>query len=195
MRLIAVITAAALAALGAIASAADAEAAESYAIDPQHSNIAFLVDHQGFSRMLGQFQEFSGTFVLDKEAVENSSVNVTIMTASVDTDYGDRDEHLRSPDFFNAAEFPDMTFVSREVHKTSDNTAQIVGDLTLLGTTKSVTLEASFYAEGQDQFSDAYRAGFSARGTVKRSDFGMNYGIPAVGDEIALMIEIEGIRQ
>lgn len=175
---------------------ATAQPAERYVIDPEHSNIVFLIDHLGFARMIGQFQSFAGEFVLDPAEVESSQVNVTIETASVDTDHEARDEHLRSPDFFNAVEFPEMTFKSREVERSGERTGKLIGDLTLLGATKRVTLHVTFNKAGPHPLDEsAYVAGFSARGTIRRSDFGMKYGLPLVGDEVELMIEIEGRRQ
>lgn len=175
---------------------ATAQAADRYVIDPEHSNIVFLIDHLGFSRMIGQFQTFEGEFVFDPEGVQLSHVNVTIQTASIDTDHEARDENLRSPDFFNTMEFPRMTFVSREVERTGERSGKLIGDLTLLGTTQRVTLHVTFNQAGPNPLDESvYVAGFSARGAIRRSDFGMKYAIPLVGDEVELMIEIEGRRQ
>lgn len=174
---------------------AQPRAAETYRFDPIHTNIVFLISHQGFSKMIGQFQDFDGTVVFDKDRIENSSVSVTLRTDSIDTDYEDRDIDLRSVSFFNSVEFPEMTFKSTAIARTGDNGADVTGDLTLLGVTKPLTLHVTFNREGPDQFSDNYVAGFSARGALKRSDFGMTYAIPAIGDEVELMLEVEAIRQ
>lgn len=181
--------------VGILATASTVGAADRFTIDPDHSNVVFLIDHLGYSRMIGQFQEFEGEFVFDNRSVENSSVEVTIMTASVDTDHQERDDHLRSPDFFNAVEFPEMTFESTAVERTGDDTGRITGDLTLLGVTKPVTLDVTFNKRAPHplpQYNSVLTAGFSARGTLKRSDYGMNTFIPALGDEVRIWIQIEG---
>ncbi len=179
--------------LGVFAELPAAEA-ERYVIDPVHSNILFLIDHQGFARIIGEFQEYEGEFVFDQENVENSEVRVTIQTGSIDTDHEARDEDLRSPSFFNVLEFPEMTFESRLIERTGEKTARMKGNLTLLGVTKPVVLDVTFNRAGQDAFSSDIVAGFSARGTFKRSEFGMTYAVSLIGDEVELMLEIEGRR-
>ncbi len=122
-------------------------------------------------------------------------MTLTIQTASVDTAVGDRDDHLRSPDFFNAEEFPTIEFVSTGVTKTGDKTGTLAGNLTMLGVTKPVTLDVTFNKVGphpNPQMAGVEVAGFSASTTVKRSEFGMNTFVPAVGDDIELWIEVEG---
>lgn len=176
-------------------AAVTAEAADRFVIDPVHTNILFIANHLGYSRMIGQFQEFSGEFTFDDKAVENSAVAVTIQTASVDTDEQARDDHLRSPDFFNAAEFPEMTFASTAIERTGDKTGRITGDLTLLGVTKPVTLDVTFNQKAPHplpQYSGVEVAGFSATTTIKRSEFGMSTFVPAIGDEIEIILEVEG---
>jgi polyisoprenoid-binding protein YceI len=178
-------------------AAVTAEAADKFVIDPVHTNILFIANHLGYSRMIGQFQEFAGEFTFDDQAVENSAVNVTIQTASVDTDEQARDDHLRSPDFFNAAEFPEMTFASTTVERTGDKTGRITGDLTLLGVTKPVTLDVTFNQKAPHplpQYSGVEVAGFSATTTIKRSEFGMSTFVPAIGDEIEIILEVEGTQ-
>ena len=170
-------------------------AAERFNIDQSHTNIVFLIDHLGYSKMIGQFQEFAGDFTFDPEDLSRNEVAVTIKTSSVDTDHEKRDEHLRSPDFFNSAEFPDMTFVSTGVEKTGDNTGKLTGDLTLLGVTKPVTLDVTFNKMAPHPipfYKGVLVAGFSARGSIKRSDFGMTYGTPGDWDAVTLWIEAEG---
>jgi polyisoprenoid-binding protein YceI len=178
-------------------AAVTAEAADKFVIDPVHTNILFIANHLGYSRMIGQFQEFSGEFSFDEQAVENSAVAVTVNTASVDTDDQARDDHLRSPDFFNAAEFPEMTFASTAIERTGDKTGKITGDLTLLGVTKPVTLDVTFNQKAPHplpQYSGVEVAGFSATTTIKRSDFGMSTFVPAIGDEIEIILEVEGTQ-
>lgn len=168
---------------------------ERYVFDPAHTNILFFVSHLGFSRMQGEFHEFDGAFVFDRSDPARSSVEVTIWTASVDTDHDGLNEHLRAADFFSVEEHPTMTFASNRIERTGDHTARITGDLTLLGVTKPVTLDVTFNKAGVHPVSGKYVAGFSGRTTIKRSDFGMTYGVPGVGDEVEIMLEVEGLRQ
>jgi len=166
----------------------------SYKIDPAHTAVAFIVNHVGFSNVIGRFNTVGGDVTFDKDAVEKSVVNVTIDTTSVDTNHAKRDEHLRSPDFFNAKEFPKMTFKSTKIEKTGDKTGKLHGDLTMLGVTKPVVLDVTFNKDGVSPASKLETAGFSARGTVKRTEFGMKYGAPAIGDDIQLLIEVEAVK-
>lgn len=187
---------AALAALAGAPLAGAAQAADTYKLDPVHSNIVFSTDHLGFSKMIGQFQEFDGSLTFDGSSVEGVAVEVVIKTASIDTDHEARDKHLTSPDFFNTQEFPEMTFKSTAVEATGDKTAKLTGDLTLLGVTKPVTLDVTLNkVDANPMDPSVFIAGFSATGTVKRSDFGMQYGQGAIGDDVALWIEIEAIKQ
>jgi polyisoprenoid-binding protein YceI len=166
----------------------------SYKIDPAHTAVAFIVNHIGFSNVIGRFNTVGGDISFDKDAVEKSTVTVTIDSASIDTNHAKRDDHLRSPDFFNAKEFPKLTFKSTKIEKTGDKTGKLHGDLTMLGVTKPVVLDITFNKDGVSPASKLETAGFSARGTVKRTDFGMKYGAPAVGDDIQLLIEIEAVK-
>lgn len=170
--------------------------AENYIIDSTHAHAGFRVSHFGFSTTLGQFRDIAGTLEFDQANPAASSVEVTIQTASVDTANDARDEHLRKADFFNVEEFPTMTFKSTNIEVTGEKTANITGDLTLLGVTKPVTLDAAFnQAAPHPMDNTRYVAGFSATGSVKRTDFGMTYAAPAISDEITLIIEVEALRQ
>jgi polyisoprenoid-binding protein YceI len=180
---------------GGLAFTATAPAsAANFAIDTTHSNIVFLVNHLGYSRMVGQFQDWSGSFTFDEAKPEASSVKLAIKTESVDTDLQKRDDHLRSADFFNAVEFPEMTFASTGIEVTGENTGKLTGDLTLLGVTKPVTLDVTFNKAATNPWG-TFAAGFSATGSLKRSDFGMTTMLGGLGDEIALIIEVEGLQQ
>jgi len=175
-----------------------AHAADRFKIDPAHANVVFLITHFDYSRMIGQFQEFEGEFTYDENDLSNSEVRVTVQTASVDTDHQKRDEHLRSPDFFNAAEFPEMSFVSTGVEPTGENTARVTGDLTLLGVTKPVTLDVTVNKVAPHplpNYEGVLTAGISARGTLQRSDFGMTKFVPGIGDEVEIWIEAEAYKQ
>lgn len=172
-------------------SASPALAADEFAFDHSHTHVLFFVDHLGFSTTQGEFLEFDGTLMLDTEAPENSSVTVSIATDSIDTGYADRDEHLRSGDFFNVEEYPEMTFASTGVTVTGENSAEVAGDLTILGVTQPVTLDVTLNGLGAHPFNGSTVAGFSATTTISRSDFGMDFGVPAIGDEIEIRIETE----
>ena len=176
-------------------------APENYTIDPYHSFVHFEVDHVGgLSRMRGRFDKTAGKFTLD-QAAKTGSLDVTIQTTSVTTGDNDkgsrprsRDEHLRTPDFFNVAEFPAMTFKSTKVVFKDDNPGSIEGTLTLLGVTKPVTLNIERWKCMPHPQSKKDMCGGNATGVVKRSDFGMKFGIPSVGDELALFIGVEGYK-
>lgn len=168
---------------------------EHYSFDKAHTQILFFADHLGFSHSQGEFLDFDGGFVFDRTKPENSSVEVTIQTASIDMDDEKWDEHMKSGDFFNVESFPTMTFKSTNIEVTGDNTANITGDLTILGVTKPATLAVTHNKSAKHAFSGKYVSGFSAKGMIKRSDYGMTYGLPMVGDEIELRIEVEGERE
>lgn len=176
------------------ATTATAGAAEEYVLDPAHTYPNFTINHLGFSTVFGRFNSSEGTLVLDREQ-GTGSVEVVVDTASIDTGHEKRDEHLRSPDFFNVVEFPEMTFRSTNVTLNGDDTASVEGELTLIGVTKPVSLEVTRISCGSHPFNQAEMCGFDAQGTIKRSDFGMGYGLPALGDEITLYIGAEGVKQ
>ena len=178
-----------------LVGSAPASAADRFEFDHAHTNIVFLVDHLGFSRMIGQFQDFDGHFLFDPDQVGDSAVSVTIRTASVDTDHEKRDDHLRSPDFFNAVEFPEMTFRSTGIEVTGEKTGRISGDLTLLGVTRPVVLEVTFNRMGphpSPQMAGVTVAGFSGRTMLRRSEFGMTGFSPGLGDKVEIWLEVEG---
>jgi polyisoprenoid-binding protein YceI len=176
-------------------------ATETYTLDPTHTYPSFTIEHWGLSMLHGQFDKSSGSFSFDR-AAKTGSVSLSIETASLDT--GDsvkgsrtqsRDDHLRSADFFNVKEFPTMTFKSSKVSFNGDLPASVEGTLTLLGVSKPVTLTFARFKCGQNPFTKADRCGGNAVGSFKRSDFGMKYAVPAVGDEVMLNVEFEGDKQ
>ena len=176
-------------------------APENYTLDPYHTYPNFAVEHWGLSMLHGQFEKNSGKFSFDR-AAKTGSVEFVTETASVST--GDnvkgsrpqsRDDHLRSADFFNVKEFPTMTFKSTKVNFTGDLPSSVEGNFTMLGVTKPLTLTFERFKCGQNPFSKKDRCGGNAVGKIKRTDFGMKYAVPAVGDEIALNIEFEGDKE
>ncbi|HSH06468.1 MAG TPA: YceI family protein, partial [Burkholderiales bacterium] len=172
-----------------------------YVFDPYHTYPHFAVDHLGVSTMWGRFDTSSGTFTLDT-AAKIGSVELVVETASIST--GDnvkgarsraRDEHLRAADFFNVAEFPQMTYKSTAVKFNGDTPAAVEGQLTLLGVSKPLTLNIERWVCKPHPFKKKPMCGGNASGRFKRTDFGMKYGVPAVGDEIKLFIEFEAYKQ
>ena len=186
-----------LAGIGTIERAAAEPAA--YEIDPNHFAIGFLVRHIGYADTLGMFLEAEGSFKFDEAARTVSDIEVTVEADSVFTNHDKRDDHLRGKDFLNADDHEVIRFVGREAKATGDNTGLVIGDLTLLGVTKPLTLEVTLNKSGEYPFGSGppYVIGISARGTVKRSEFGMMYAVENgwVGDEVDLTIEFEAIRQ
>ena len=178
-------------------------APESYKIDPLHSYPHFEVVHVGMAKIRGRFDKTEGTFTFDS-AAKTGNVELTIQTASITTGDNERgtrprtrDEHLRSPDFFNSAEFPTMTYKGTVAKWEGDSPAQINGELTLLGVTKPVTLNVEQMKCGPDPRTKGqrYMCGVVATGAFKRSDFGMKFGLGGVSDEVQLWIGVEAFRQ
>ncbi|MCB1529400.1 MAG: polyisoprenoid-binding protein [Rhodospirillales bacterium] len=168
---------------------------ERYDFDKAHTQILFFVNHLGFSNSQGEFHDYDGFIEFNREEPEKSKVEVTIRTSGIDMDDEAWDTHLKSKDFFDVEKFPDMVFKGTTIEITGDKTAKINGELTLLGVTKPVTLDTVFNKAGKHPFSGKYVAGFSAVTNIKRSDFGMEYGLPMIGDDVNIHLEVEGIRQ
>lgn len=179
-----------------IATAARAEPHE-YELDPAHTSIGFLVGHVGYDKVLGMFLESSGSFTYDTDTQTLSDVKITIETESVFTNHEKRDQHLRSPDFLNAREFPEMVFTVTKAEKISDTQGKLHGELELIGLKKPVVLDVTLNKAAEYPFNDSFAIGISARGSFKRSDYGMMYGVDNgwVGDEVELIIEFEAVRQ
>lgn len=183
-----------LALFAALLAAAPVFAAETFTIDTAHSGVEFKVRHL-VTNVPGRFSQFSGTFVFDEKAVENSSVDVTIDVASVDTDNPKRDEHLRSADFFDVATHPQMTFKSVKVRKLDGQRFAVDGNLTLRGVTKPVTLDVEFLGTHPGMGS-GLRVGFAASAKINRQEFGVNWnkaldqGGFLLGDDVRIDINI-----
>jgi polyisoprenoid-binding protein YceI len=166
--------------------------AASYTIDPAHTYPNFSINHLGFSTMHGRFEKTSGTLELD-QAKGTGSVDIVVDMTSVNTGFKKRDDHLRGPDFFNSVEFPTMTFKSTKVEFKGKG-AVVTGNLTIKGVTKAVKLDVASVNCGVHPFNKKYVCGFDATTTIKRSDFGIKYGLPAIGDEMSIQIELEAIK-
>jgi polyisoprenoid-binding protein YceI len=166
--------------------------AEKYILDPNHTNIDWRANHFGFSNPSGKFIESGGFILFDEKDVAKSSVEVEVKTASLITGLAKFDTHLKSEDFLNAKQFPVAKFVSNKIVKTGKNTAKIFGELTLLGVSKPVVLNAKLNKVGINPASQKKTIGISASTIIKRSDFGIKYALPAVSDEVQIAIEVEG---
>ena len=158
-----------------------------YTADTAHTQVVFTLKHLGFTYYTGQFTQPTGTLTLDTAHPENDRVEISFPIAKVSTTVSALDEHLQKPEFFDAAKYPDGKFVSTRV-TVSGNSATIAGNLTLKGVTKPVVLQASFVGVGTNPLSKQLNVGFMATTTVKRSDFGVSYGLPMVGDDVNLTI-------
>lgn len=170
-------------------------AAERYTIDPSHTYPHFEISHLGFSTLRGRFNSTTGSLTVDWEK-KTGAVEVVIAADSVDTGFKKRDDHLRSPDFLNAAEFPEITFKSTEIKIADDGkSATVKGDLTITGVTRPVTLEVARIHCGVNPINKKQTCGFDATTRIKRSDFGVTYGLPGVGDDMALLLEVEAVKQ
>lgn len=171
-------------------------AADSYTVDPLHTFPNFTIGHMGFSTMHGRFGKTTGKLTVD-EAKGTGSVDVIIDAASVSTGFEKRDDHLRSPDFLNAAEFPEITYKSNKVTIKKDSTGVVEGNLTIAGVTKPVTLNVTRMHCGlnpMDPKKQEYRCGMDAETTIKRSDFGVKFGLPGISDEMGIALEVEAKR-
>jgi polyisoprenoid-binding protein YceI len=176
---------------GALSASAD----ETYKIDSVHSSISFKVRHF-FSYVTGDFKKFEGTIHVDMDHPEKSSVSATIDVASIDTKNDKRDEDLRSPDFFEVAKYPTITFKSKSVKKTGAESGDIIGDLTMHGVTKEITLHAKFLGKGKGMGGKAISGWQVTADPIKRADYGLNWskaveGTAVVGEEVTISIDVE----
>lgn len=191
---------AALAVTGASASpepaappAPSAPRADTFEIDPVHSGMIFRIGHLGVSNFYGRFNQVRGTFVLDQEHPGRSTVTVEIDAASVDSNSESRDRHIKSPDFLNVKEYPTITFDSKKVVAKDGDVFTVTGDLTFHGETRELTVDMTFTGESDTRM--GYRAGFEGQFEIDRGDFGVKALSGAVGDEVRLILFVEGMRQ
>ena len=169
-----------------------------WAIDPTHSEITFKVKHLMISNVKGEFKTFQGT--IDGEDFTKSKISASIDASSISTNNDDRDTHLKSPDFFEVEKYPEITFVSKSIKKVDDDEFKLVGDLTIKGTTKEITLDTEFGGYMKDPYGNE-KAGFSINGKLNRKDFGLNWnaaleaGGVMVGNEIKINAEVQFVKQ
>jgi len=169
-------------------------------IDPSHSEIGFAAKHLMISTVRGRFSDVTGFIDFDEQDPTSAKIDVEVGVASIDTRQEPRDQHLRSADFFDAENHPSMKFVSTRIEHGRGNEYKVTGDLTIRGTTKPVTLDATFEGAHPDPWGGT-RAGFSATGKIDRHEFGLNWnatieaGGVVVGPEIKLQLEVEAVKQ
>ena len=179
-----------------MAVAAPVMAADTYTIDPNHTYPNFAISHLGFSTMYGRFGKTSGAITMDEKRT-TGSVDIVIDASSVDTGMQKRDDNLRSPDFLNVVEFPEITYKSTRVAFSGQNKATVEGNLTIKGVTKPVTLDVQSISCGihpMDPTKKKFVCGFDATAKIKRSDFDVTFALPAVGDDMNLFLEVEAER-
>ena len=175
-------------------------AAETYKIDPAHSGVSFRVAHLVVSKVTGRFEKFQGSVEYVKGKTKTWKAEAAIEAASINTNVADRDKHLRSADFLDAEKFPELTFKSVKAVGGKGNKAKLIGDLTIRGVTKRVTLDLEIGGTIQDPWGNQ-RLGATARTKISRKDFGLTWnkileaGGVVVGDEIEISLEIEAIAQ
>jgi polyisoprenoid-binding protein YceI len=184
--------------LSALLIIQSAFAADTYVFDKNHSSIGFQVRHL-FSNLPGKFDDFTGTIQFDEANPEQSSVEVDIKTASIDTGLKIRDDNLRSPDFFDSKKFPEITFKGKSVKKTGENTFDITGDLTMHDVTKEVVLKVELLGKGAGP-KNSIVSGWDARTALKRSDYGLVWnhaveGTQIAGDDVQIELHVEADKK
>ena len=176
-----------------------ADAVEIYEVDKDHSQVTFQVRHM-LSRTRGRFSDFEGTVRLDPEHLESSSVDFRVWAASIDTGNAQRDEHLRSGDFFEAERYPQVIFRSERVERVAEDRYEVTGTLTLRGVEKRLVLPVTFLGSAKDPWGNV-KAGFATEAVLNRKEFGMVWNAALesggflLGDEVSLTIELETTRQ
>ena len=167
--------------------------AAEYTVDPSHAFIQFRISHLGYSVLAGRFNDFGGTFDWDQDNPAGSAIDVTIRTASIDTNWAERDKHIRGEDFLDVEHFPVATFTSSKFTGDAQR-GKLEGILTLHGVSKTVTLDVHTVGEGDDPWG-GYRAGFAGTTTIDRTDFGIAYDLGPTANTMDFDLFIEGIRQ
>ena len=175
-------------------------ALEKWKFDAVHSHVSFSVRHLMISRVHGSFKVWSGALETDDADLEKAGLQVSIDAASIDTKEPQRDEHLRSADFFDAANHPAITFESTSVKKLSSERYEVTGNLTIRGVSKPVTLDSEYFGRQKDPWGSE-RAGFSAKTSIDRRDFGLTFNMPldgggfVVGDKVDIVLDVEAVKE
>jgi polyisoprenoid-binding protein YceI len=182
----------------AAAVALPVQAADTYNVDPGHSDVGFSIRHL-VTQVRGKFDDYKGTIQLDPAKMENSSVDFTIKAASINTGNADRDKHLRTADFFNVEKFPEITFKSKSVKATGKDQYAVTGTFTMHGVSKELTLPVTFGGTAKDPWG-GQRAGFSTSTTLNRKDYGIEWnkaldsGGALLGDDVKISIDLEAVK-
>lgn len=169
-------------------------AAQTYQIDPVHTSLVFRVKHMNTAYVYGMFRDVKGTIIVNEANPARSSISIEVDANSVYTANEQRDNHLRSPDFFNTRQFPTIRFASTEVRKVNETTGQVRGNLTIRGVTRPITANVVLTGRGKNQQGRDI-IGFETTFTIRRSEFGIRYGLPGLGDEVRVILSIEAVRQ
>lgn len=174
-----------------------AQSAQSYKVDPLHSKVTFEVAHLVISTVTGEFKKFEGNFKFNPDDFSQSQLEASVNTSSIDTAVQKRDDHLKSPDFFDAKKFPKMIFKSKSAKKTGSDSFDLMGDLTIRGVTEPVTFKVKY--KGQIKSKDKTIQAYKAVAEINRKDFGMNFqniveAGPVVGDVVTITLVCEGIN-
>jgi polyisoprenoid-binding protein YceI len=181
------------AALAGALTCLPAAAAESFTLDTTHTFPSFELNHLGYSIQRGRFNKSSGKVTIDT-AAKSGTADITIDAASIDTGYGKLEDHLRSEDFFNVAKYPTITFKGDKFTFDGEKVKSVSGNLTILGVTKPVTLTANYFNCADHPMARKKACGGDFVAQIKRSDFGMKYGVPAVADDVTLRIQVEALK-
>lgn len=168
--------------------------ADSFKVDGGHSAVIFRVEHLGVSYTYGRFNAISGKFVFSDDKPEAAMVEIEVQSGSVDTGDAKRDQHLKGPDFFSAKQFPILSFKSRKVTLAGAGIYEVEGDLSVRGVVKPLKVTLARVGTGKDPWGGV-RTGFETSFVVKRSEFGMTYMIPGIGDDVRMTVSIEGIKE
>lgn len=187
------LAAAAIAAPILLASPTRPAETEKYKIDSTHSTVVYAVKHMNTSIFRGRFNMIEGSVSVDPKNPEGSSIEISIPTESIDSNNGKRDQHLKSADFFNAKQFPAITFKSTKIKAGAEGRLEITGDLTLHGVTKSITAQATHVGSGKGKGGAV--TGYDASFKIKRSEFGMNFMLDGIGDDVEILIGIEAKKE
>ena len=178
----------------------ETQTATTWVIDPSHSEVHFKVKHLVISTVTGSFGEYEGQIETTGDGFDNANVSFSAQIDSISTGSEQRDGHLKSADFFDAENFPKLTFTSTSMTKTGDDTYDLAGDLTIRGTTKPITLKAEYGGQMQDFYGQT-KAGFELTGTIKRKEFGLTWdgvteaGGVVVSDDVKLVMNIQLTKQ
>ena len=170
-----------------------AAAAETYKLDPAHTSVVFGVKHLGIANFYGSFRGPTGTFQFDEKNPSMNSIQIEVKADQIDTGVDKRDKDIKGPDFFDAAKHPLISFKSKSVKKSANGTYEVSGNLTLLGKTNPITVEVRETGSGKDPWGN-FRRGFETSFTVKRSDYGMDFMLSGLSDDVKLTVSVEGIR-